>query len=159
MGHMLERASIDDHRIAPDHSFRHFFDTCLINSSVDERFKKYWMGHKKDLGLDVRYYDPKHPDSKAKMFDEYMKAVDLLTIDETHRLQKQVKVLEVKAKAGEKVEALEKIVADGAMKNDAMLRRLAKQEQKNIELADTVAMLVEAQKERDELEKHRQERD
>lgn len=90
MERLLKRAGIDDWRISPDHSFRHFFDTMMINANVNEKFKKYWMGHKKDLGLDVRYFDPKNPDTKIKMQEEYMKAVDLLTINEENRLKRQI---------------------------------------------------------------------
>lgn len=90
MERLLQRAGISDHTIAPDHSFRHFFDTMLINSNVNDRMKKYWMGHKAGLGLDTRYYDPRNPDSKKALLIEYLKAVDLLTINDEQRLQREV---------------------------------------------------------------------
>ena len=61
----------------------------LINSNVNEKFKKYWMGHKKDLGLDVRYFDPKNPDRKAEMAQQLLKAVDLLTLNDANRLKRE----------------------------------------------------------------------
>jgi integrase len=89
MERLLKRAGIDDHRIAPDHSFRHWFDTQLINANLNDKYKKYWMGHKKDLGMDIRYFDPKNPDTKTKMQEEYLKAVDLLTINDENRLRRE----------------------------------------------------------------------
>jgi integrase len=82
MARLLQQASISDFRISPDHSFRHFFDTMVINANVNERFKKYWMGHKSGLGLDSRYYDPRSPDSRKALLSEFLKAVDMLTINE-----------------------------------------------------------------------------
>ena len=86
---LLVQASIQDFRIAPDHSFRHFFDTMVVNSNVNERFKKFWMGHKAGLGLDSRYYDPKNPDSRNALLKEYLKAADLLTINNENRLKRE----------------------------------------------------------------------
>ena len=48
------------------------------------------MGLKKDLGMDIRYFEPKNPDTKVKMQEEFMKAVDLLTIEESNRLKKKL---------------------------------------------------------------------
>jgi len=143
------------HKIMLTHGLRKFFKKQCRRAGVDAVNLEYMVGHKTgnpEFGVTslMMTYDPAIEDELLK---EYLKAIDNLTIDPANRLQKQVKELEVKAKAGEKVEALEKIVADGAMKNDAMLKRLAEQEQKNNELAETVAMLVQAQKERHELEK------
>jgi hypothetical protein len=61
----------------------------VINSHVNERFKSYWMGHKAGLGLDSRYYDPKNPDSRDALLKEYLKAADLLTINNEHRLKRE----------------------------------------------------------------------
>ena len=44
------------------------------------------LGHTTNLGLDNNYYRPR-PET---ILQEYLKAVDYLTIDNSHRLQKQV---------------------------------------------------------------------
>ena len=149
----LESEAFKRKEIMRVHGFREFFNTELNNAYENKNpmLVELLLGH--DTGLPEVY---NKVSEKAKE-DFYLGGMDSLTIDDTYRLQKQVKILEVKAKAGEKVEALEKIVTDGAMKNDAMLKRLAEQEEKNRDLAETVAMLVEAQKEREELERHKTE--
>ena len=67
--------------------FRKFFDTQLIYSRVEPRTKEMFMGH--SIGLDDHYYTP----GENYLLQEYLKAVDSLTINEENRLKKQVKEL------------------------------------------------------------------
>jgi len=62
--------------------FRKFFDTQLIYARVEPRTKEMFMGH--SIGLDDHYYRPED----NFVLQEYLKAVDYLTIN---RLRKKVK--------------------------------------------------------------------
>jgi integrase len=67
--------------------FRKFFDTQLIYSRVEPHFKEKFMGH--SIGLDDNYFKP----GENNALQEYVKAIDALTINEENRLKKQVKEL------------------------------------------------------------------
>lgn len=64
--------------------FRKFFDTQLIYSRVEPRTKELFMGH--SLGLDDHYFTP----VETYVLQEYLKAVDNLTINEENRLRKKL---------------------------------------------------------------------
>jgi len=64
--------------------FRKFFDTHLIYSSVEPRTKEMFMGH--SIGLDDHYFKP----GENYVLQEYLKAVDNLTISEENRLPRRV---------------------------------------------------------------------
>lgn len=70
----------DRKEIARAHGFRKFFTTQLINSKVNPEIREMLLGHK--IGLASYYYRPTQDD----MLNEYLKAVDLLTINEENRL-------------------------------------------------------------------------
>ena len=61
--------------------FRKFFDTQLIYSRVEPRTKELFMGH--SIGLDDHYFIP----GDTYVLQEYLKAVDNLTINEENRLR------------------------------------------------------------------------
>jgi integrase len=71
------------------HGFRKFFTTQLINSKVNPEIREMLLGHK--IGLASCYYRP----TEEEMLAEYMKAVNLLTINEENRLKMKVEKLEV----------------------------------------------------------------
>jgi hypothetical protein len=70
--------------------FRKFFDTQLIYADVRPSIKGMFMGH--SIGLDDNYFKP----SENDVLEEYLVAVDWLTINEENRLKKQVKELRKK---------------------------------------------------------------
>lgn len=74
------------------HGLRKFFDTACIDSDMKNIPKELIMGHKKELGLDRHYYRP----TSDKLLNEYLKVVDVLTINEENRLSKKVKELQEK---------------------------------------------------------------
>lgn len=74
------------------HSFRKFFNTALMNADVHPNFKLL-MGH--SIQLDEVYYDKGSDKSRAKLLEEYSKAIDSLTINEENRLRKKVEELTV----------------------------------------------------------------
>jgi integrase len=75
------------------HGFRKFFNTALMNADVHPSFKKLLMGH--SVQLDEVYYDKGSDKSRAKLLEEYSKAIDALTINEEHRLRRKVEMLTV----------------------------------------------------------------
>jgi hypothetical protein len=78
--------------------FRKFFDTQLIYARVEPRTKELFMGH--SIGLDDHYFTP----GDTYVLQEYLKAVDNLTINEENRLR--IKVEELTKKKNE-VETME----------------------------------------------------
>jgi len=77
------------------HGFRKFFNTALMNADVHPIMKELLMGH--SIKLDDFYYDKDSKKSKQKLLDEYVKAIDNLTISEENRLGLKVKQLTAKA--------------------------------------------------------------
>ncbi len=67
--------------------FRKFFDTQLIYADVRPAIKEMFMGH--SIGLDDHYFKP----SQRDVLEEYMTAVDYLTISEENKLKMKVKEL------------------------------------------------------------------
>ena len=70
------------------HGFRKFFTTQLVNSEVNPEIREMLLGHK--IGLTSAYYRP----TEQKMYEEYQKAVNNLTINEENRLKIKVQELE-----------------------------------------------------------------
>ena len=64
--------------------FRKYFNTQLVYADVNSKVKEMLMGH--SLGLDDNYFKP----GENKILQEYLKAVDYLTINEENRLRKEL---------------------------------------------------------------------
>jgi integrase len=94
MARLLDNAGICSEQLQPDHSFRYFFNSCLLNSDVNHSMKELLMGH--CLKLDDFYYDSQSKESRNKILLEYMKAVDALTINEENRLRRENEMLKIK---------------------------------------------------------------
>ena len=67
--------------------FRKFFDTQLILSDVKPVIKEMFMGH--SIGLDDHYFKPSDND----VLQEYLSAIDHLTINQENTLKKKVREL------------------------------------------------------------------
>jgi integrase len=87
---IARRSNVRTKQVPLAHGFRKFFTTQLINSDVNPEIREMLLGHK--IGLASAYYRP----TEQKMFDEYMKAVNNLTINEENRLKIKVELLENK---------------------------------------------------------------
>jgi hypothetical protein len=127
---LLRKAGLPFEQLQPDHSFRKFFNTCLMNSNVAYSFKELLMGH--SVKLDDVYYDKDSETSRQKIIVEYMKAVDALTINEEYRLKKKITEYEDKLKDAPKIGELEshlaaKIIEQDALKKQVELLQLEKQ--------------------------------
>lgn len=62
----------------------------MVLAEVNGAAKEMLLGH--SIGLDDKYYRP----TPQQLFEEYSKAIDLLTINEQNRLRKQVEELTIK---------------------------------------------------------------
>jgi integrase len=99
--------------------FRKFFDTQLIYARVEPRTKEIFMGH--SIGLDDHYFKP----GENYVLQEYLKAVDNLTINEENRLKIKVEELTAKTQTNEhiiqgKLEEKDKQVQDLIKKQKEM---------------------------------------
>ena len=101
--------NIDRHhrkKIPQIHGFRKFYSTQLVNANLN--YEKRWMLEGRNLkGNDNSYVKP----TVHELYNEYSKALNLLTINPENRLKKQVKELETNAdylkKLGKRIEELE----------------------------------------------------
>ena len=71
------------------HGFRKFWMTQAVDCDMNPEIREMLLGHK--IGLASAYYRP----SVDKMYAEYEKAIDNLTIEPSKRLERKVEKLEV----------------------------------------------------------------
>jgi integrase len=70
--------------IAIFHGFRKFLTKQLVDSKLNPEIREMLLGHK--IGLASAYYKP----TEQEMYNEYLKAVNLLTINEENRLKREL---------------------------------------------------------------------
>jgi integrase len=70
--------------VARFNGFRKFTDTAMIKARLNITIKEMLLGH--NTGLDRHYYRPTEDD----LLQEYLKVVNLLTINEEYRLKKEI---------------------------------------------------------------------
>jgi integrase len=121
---LLRKAALPFEELQPDHALRRFFDTTLINSNVDPKFKAMLMGH--SIKLDDVYYDKKNEVSSNKLRLEYMKAADALTINDEFRLRKQIVEAEDKLKNVPKMELLQEQLTNRIIEQDSIKQTVEK---------------------------------
>lgn len=82
----IEHDTDTTHRknIPIDHGFRMFYCSQLVNANLNTEKRYLLEGHC------LRKNDPSYIRVKEQLHDEYIKAIDLLTIDKTNILEKQV---------------------------------------------------------------------
>ncbi len=78
------------HEFKSSHGFRKFFETRCQQAKMNHNNIKLLMDH--SLGESQSYHKPTQPE----LLEDYLIAVDLLTINESNRLKLQVKVLQQK---------------------------------------------------------------
>src|SRR6476660_1471093 len=79
----------------PCHSFRIFAITQMQRAKMDKTIRELLVGH--STGLDKFYYKPQ----EEEIFQEYLKGIDYLTINNERRLKKQIQDFENKNKGNE----------------------------------------------------------
>jgi integrase len=67
--HLIRKTDLHFEELQPGHAFRKFFNTVLVNSKVDRKFKELMMGH--SVKLDEFYYDKNSPESRKQIRLEY----------------------------------------------------------------------------------------
>jgi integrase len=81
-----KREDKHQHESMESHGFRKFCITQMKNAKVDFNDREYLVGHRHSRGLDNNYDRTTEEDRLT----EYMKAMDLLTINEENRLRRKV---------------------------------------------------------------------
>jgi integrase len=122
--HLIRKNGLPFAELQPDHAARKFFDTALVNSDVNGKFKDLVMGH--DMKLDKFYYDQNSEESRKKIKLEYMKAVDALTINDEFRLRREITSYEDKLKDVPKVEKLQEQLASKIIEQDSIKKTVEK---------------------------------
>jgi hypothetical protein len=98
----------------------------MIKAHVNPVVKEYLLGH--NLQLDKNYFRPNFADD---IVPEYLKALDLLTLDESNRLQRRLAELTLKntdneyllrAKFAEKENEISILRQDNSLHSDAIIR-------------------------------------
>jgi integrase len=112
------------HDVMASHGFRKFAITQMKKAQLDFSDREFLVGHKVSRGLDVNY----DRTSEEDRIQEYLKAMDLLTISPENRLKKEVhdKDQIIKLKLVEKDEALVAL-SDQVMKLMEEVQELKKQ--------------------------------
>jgi integrase len=97
--HITETKTTGRHRkeVMTSHGFRKFATTNMIRSKVNPEAREMLLGH--SIGLSDSYYRP----DANEILQEYLKAVDLLTINEENRLRRKVESQEKEAEQWEKI--------------------------------------------------------
>jgi uncharacterized protein Yka (UPF0111/DUF47 family) len=80
----LQRRGKKRNPVQLSHGFRKFVNTSMVTAKLSDQIRNMLLGH--SIALDKAYYKPKESD----LLDDYLKAVDLLTINEENRLRKKV---------------------------------------------------------------------
>ena len=124
MRQLNRNAGLPYEELQPDHAARKFFNTALVNSKVDGKFKELMMGH--SVKLDEFYYDENSEESRKQIMLEYMKAVDALTINDEFRLRKQIADYKDKLENVPKLEQLQDQLANKIIEQDSIKKTVEK---------------------------------
>jgi len=140
---LLRKTGLPFEQLQPNHSYRKFFNSCLLNSDVSYTFKELMMGH--SVNLDRVYYDRNSNISRKKILLEYLKAVDALTINESYRLKKKIVEYEEKIKDVPKVEQLQAQLANRIIEDESIKKQLEKLQREK----ESEALAISAKYEKD----------
>jgi hypothetical protein len=99
MDEVLKRSGVKTGEVMRSHGFRKFFKSQTEYSAMKSINIEMLMGH--NIGVSGRYYRP----TESEVLEDYLKAVDALTIDPTQRLQKENQ--ELKSEYSERLAILE----------------------------------------------------
>ena len=86
------------HEFQTDHGFRKWFKTQTEISGMKPINIEILMGH--SVGLSDSYYRA----TESELLEDYLKAIDFLTINEENKLRKKVKILEIETSRIERLE-------------------------------------------------------
>lgn len=133
-GPEIKRSSIK-YELHPCHSFRIFAVTQMQRSKVDKTIREMLVGH--STGLDKAYYKPQ----EEEILQEYLKAVDLLTINNENRLKHKINEL------AEKNDVNQYVITSKLMERDKEIEKLKEKGKENddayVALSDQLMILRE----------------
>jgi len=89
--HLLKKSGVLTPEVPMTHGLRKFFTSELVASGAMTEYRWLMEGHNNLKANDRSYVKP----TEEKLYQHYQKAIDLLTIDPTQRLQKRIQKLEV----------------------------------------------------------------
>lgn len=88
---IMEKSGVNKNKeVARSHGFRKFAISQMIKAKVDYNTREYLVGHRQSRGLDVNYDRTTEEDR----LEEYLKALDLLTINPENRLKTKITQME-----------------------------------------------------------------
>jgi integrase len=87
---IMAKSGVKTKEVARSHGFRKFAISQMIKAKVDYNTREYLVGHRQSRGLDVNY-DRTTPEDRLQ---EYLKAIDLLTINPENRLKIKITQME-----------------------------------------------------------------
>jgi hypothetical protein len=83
-----KRKKVERKEISQNHGFRKFTMTTMSNARISPEIREMLLGH--SIGLGDSYYRP----TEKEMLLEYLKVVNDLTFNQSHKLQKQMQEME-----------------------------------------------------------------
>jgi len=87
---ILRKSGLKTKEVARTHGFRKFAITQMIKAKLDFSTREFLVGHRVSRGLDVNYDRTTEEDRLS----EYLKAVDLLTINPENRLRLKIQEMQ-----------------------------------------------------------------
>lgn len=84
--------------VKKSHGFRKFVITTMINAKINDTIREMLVDH--SIELDKNYYRPQEDD----LLGEYLKVVDMLTINDENRLRREVQTLKIQKSQLERME-------------------------------------------------------
>ena len=81
------RKTVDRKPVARSNGFRKMVNTTMVKAHVEPLIKEMLLGH--HTGLEENYYRPEEQD----LLNEYLKCVDMVTVNQEHRLRREVQTL------------------------------------------------------------------
>jgi hypothetical protein len=115
------------HEFKLAHGFRKFFET-RTQQLMNHNNVKILMGHTSSMGISRNYYKP----TEQEVLQDYLKAVELLTIGEENKLKSKINELT------EKDKVQEYIINKKLMEKESEIEKLTQQ---NVLTTDTIANL------------------
>jgi integrase len=85
----VDHTSYNRKDVPESHGFRKFFTTQVVNAEVNPEIREMLLGHK--IGLASCYYRP----TQEKMYQEYLKTVNNLMINEENRLKLKLEKVQI----------------------------------------------------------------
>jgi hypothetical protein len=99
------------HEFKSTHGFRKLFETTCQKSKMNHNNIKILMDH--SLGESQNYHRPTEED----LLEDYLNAIDLLTVNEESRLRRKVRILEVEKSRMDQIELQIKNIQEDIHKN------------------------------------------